>query len=587
MKHSDRSLFRLAGWILLNGCMLLPALFMGVLIYRHGVDTPYYDDWNDTVPLFAKMARGALGWQDFFAQNAEHRLVFPRLIFFAIGKLFQWNIRIELAVMFALVVAIFSNIYLIAKYHSFESKTGLTLFGFATAFLLFNPLHHDNFLTGYSVGFMLLIAPFTACLWIVPKARYPFNIAWAASLCALATFSLASGIITWLFVAPLLCMQEGRWDKSMVRRALPLHFGCAFLAGFLYLYDYHPVGNSTLEIALARPWKAALYFVVYLGGPFCYGTPLEPTAAATFTGVFLLLFFTACAAYLLLHRKNDHLLLNATPCLLLAAFILLNDASTVLGRLKFGITQARTSRYLIFPSLFAVALLALFPIVYKHLRETYALSRVANASIICFFSIAAAFLAVMNGAGFLERISQFELMEHGRLYSRALVAACNVLDDPAQREELINLPASKLQEYAKALHQLHYLRPALMESDAMENIADLNEKPSGAFGTLLMARRINDQGAFGGTAILPQKHRPADAVILSWEDSHNKPRMFAIGYTDQPTPSLVKQYGDDAYTRCGWVKQIPVSQVPRNAARLRAWAYDAESGRAYPIFDGR
>ena len=46
-----------------------PLLLIGLLIFRNGVDTPFWDEWNGTASLFEKMAAGTLGFADFFAQH--------------------------------------------------------------------------------------------------------------------------------------------------------------------------------------------------------------------------------------------------------------------------------------------------------------------------------------------------------------------------------------------------------------------------------------------------------------------------------------------------------------------------------------
>src|SRR5438046_7390687 len=79
-------------------------LLIGVLIFKNGVDFPVLDEWDGTAPLFEKMTDGTLGIADFFAQHNEHRIFFPRLIFFALGRLTHWNIRAELWVIWLLAL---------------------------------------------------------------------------------------------------------------------------------------------------------------------------------------------------------------------------------------------------------------------------------------------------------------------------------------------------------------------------------------------------------------------------------------------------------------------------------------------------
>jgi len=80
--------------------ILAPPLLIGILIFRNGVDVPVLDEWDDTAPLFEKVADGSLGFGDFYAQHNEHRIFFPRLIFVALGRLTHWDIRAELWVIF-------------------------------------------------------------------------------------------------------------------------------------------------------------------------------------------------------------------------------------------------------------------------------------------------------------------------------------------------------------------------------------------------------------------------------------------------------------------------------------------------------
>ena len=95
--------------------ILAPPLLIGLLIFRDGVDVPVMDEWDGTAPLFEKMADGSLGFGDFFAQHNEHRIFFPRLIFFTLGRLTHWNIRAELWVIWFLALVCLFSIWQLAR----------------------------------------------------------------------------------------------------------------------------------------------------------------------------------------------------------------------------------------------------------------------------------------------------------------------------------------------------------------------------------------------------------------------------------------------------------------------------------------
>jgi hypothetical protein len=252
--------------------ILAPPLLIGILIFKNGVDYPVVDEWDGTAPLFEKMANGTLGIADFFAQHNEHRIFFPRLIFFVLGCLTHWNIRAELWVIWLLALICLFSIRQIAR-HALGSphrlfrnahpdllplgeasalpakvgekqplspsfplgeshpaaagavRTGVQNFpnvfwvSFAASVLLFSPLAAADFLWGFQVGFLLPLACVTTCIWTAVSVRYPFNFVIAIILCTIATFSIASGFTSWLLITPLLLLAQPRSDSPAKRNS--------------------------------------------------------------------------------------------------------------------------------------------------------------------------------------------------------------------------------------------------------------------------------------------------------------------------------------------------------------------------------
>src|SRR5947209_8306808 len=163
------SIRRQAGRLLIA----VPPLLIGLLIFRNGVDVPFLDEWDGTAPLFEKMANGTLGFADFFAQHNEHRIFFPRLIFFGLGRLTQWNIRAELFVIWLLALVCLFNVWQTTRLRG-RKNSGFWLL-FTSSFLIFSPLSFENFLWGFQIGFLLPLACLTGCIWVASSVRHPFN----------------------------------------------------------------------------------------------------------------------------------------------------------------------------------------------------------------------------------------------------------------------------------------------------------------------------------------------------------------------------------------------------------------------------
>ncbi len=82
--------------------VFLPAIWLGTLIYVYGVDTPYWDEWDEVPSALVKQEAGNLHLSDLFAQHNEHRILFPRLIMLVTAHLTSWNVRAELFVIWLL-----------------------------------------------------------------------------------------------------------------------------------------------------------------------------------------------------------------------------------------------------------------------------------------------------------------------------------------------------------------------------------------------------------------------------------------------------------------------------------------------------
>src|SRR6478609_1679293 len=75
----------------------LPMLIPLVLISKYGVNVPYWDQWDpDISDIFIKSHDHTLSLSDLAAQHFENRILVPRLIFLALGKMTGWNTIVEM-----------------------------------------------------------------------------------------------------------------------------------------------------------------------------------------------------------------------------------------------------------------------------------------------------------------------------------------------------------------------------------------------------------------------------------------------------------------------------------------------------------
>jgi hypothetical protein len=556
-----------------------PPLLIGLLIFRDGVDTPFWDQWDGTAPLFEKMAAGTLGFADFFAQHNEHRILFPRLIFFGLGRLTHWNVRAELFVTWFLALVCLFNIWQMTRRSARKDSSFLLLF--SSSVLLFNPLSHDNFLWGFQIGFLLPLACVTACIWVATYVRHPLNFVFAIILCTICTFSIASGLSSWLLTTPLLMLAQARSTSSRKWWAIWI---CTFLFEVrVYFYGYKkPAQHPSLWGPLNHPIPAGEYVLAFLGNPFTFGTNLPPLPLGLGMGGLLVLILLACAVYIWSKRHDRGLLGEALPWLMLAMVAVSSAVLTMIGRLGLGPTQVRASRYVMFAVMLPIALLGLVPVVRSHWTRSFS-ARGQLITKAATFLLLSPFI-IMACPSFLSDLPVWPVIRQMRLYGKALVSFINVVPEPEGLARRVFPYAGRVETAANTLNRIGYLRPPLLQSNLIRDVADLASTGSACFGEFQIHEEKSGQIELGGQAFLPDKRAPADAVLITYDNAEGGPVICAIVPLEVPPQGRLRATWDPSALPSRWRRFLPMDRFPEGRqCLLKAWAYDAEACRAYRL----
>jgi len=575
MQH--RSIGRLAGLLLIAA----PPLLIGLLIFRDGVDVPFFDQWDGTALLFEKMAAGTLGFADFFAKHNEHRILFPRLIAFGLGRLTHWNIRAELFVIWLLALVCLFNIWQIRRRNARKDSSFWLLF--PASVLLFSPLGFQNFLWGFQIGFLLPIACVTACIWIATYVRHPFNFVFAILLCTVCTFSIASGLMSWLVTTPLLLLAQARSNSHSARKWWGI-WVCAFLFEVCaYFYGYEEaVRHPPVWAPIRYPISASEYVLVFLGSPFTFGTNLAPLPLGIRMGGVLVLLLLVCAYYIWRKRSDRDLLGEALPWLMLAVVALSSAVLTMIGRLGFGATQARVSRYITLAVLLPIALLGVIPIVRSHWARSFSARGQLMTRVACFVLLIPFLVTAVPS--FLSHLPAWPAIRQARLYGKALVSFINVVPE---REELLKYVfpyRGRVETAANVLNRLRYLRPALLQSNLVREVADPASSGSARFGQFQVHEEKSGHIELGGQAFLPDKRGPADAVLITYDNAEGEPAICAIVSLESLSEARLRVLWDSSALPSRWMRVLPLDRFPEGRpCLLKAWSYDAEACRAYRL----
>lgn len=556
-----------------------PALYLAFLIFQHGTDTPWGDQWDGTAPLFLKMKADTLQFSDFYRFHNEHRIVFPRLLTVGLAKLTNWNVRAELLVIWLLACLCAFNVWRLAKVtRLLEARSGYWLLLAANA-LLFTPIQWENVLWGFQIGFFLPLACITASLWIGASLKAPWSFVMTALLCFVTTFSIASGFCAWLITAPLLwfSVQEASRRKQAVMWAL--WTGLAVASVSLYFRGLtRPRGHPSPMEALEQPVLALRFWCAYLGLPFGTGTALESASVATFAGAALVALFAASLLYLWRCRRDQVLLRRALPWVSLASIALLNSALTTVGRVGFGIPGALQSRYISFAVFLPISLLFLGRLILSHSRQQETpRSQNAGARVVV---VGTAF-AVLFVLATIDSLRMWPRFEHDRRTGKSALLLINILDEPDALAQYIHWWRGELRPVANELNELGYLRPPLLRSNRIRDIAvEGAGTRMGEFNRL--AKDREGKLVAIGWAILPDRDA-ADSVLLTYDDAAGEPIIFARADVTSPRPDVSEKLKNPRFLHTGWVASWDPGALPEGARHIRAWAFDADVARAFPI----
>ena len=558
-----------------------PPLLIGFLIFRDGVDTPFWDEWDGTAPLFEKMAAGTLGFADFFAQHNEHRILFPRLIFFGLGRLTHWDIRAELLVIWFLALACLFNIWQVTWRSGWKDSTRSFWILFSSSVLLFSPLNHDNFLWGFQIGFLLPLACVTACIWVATYLRHPLNFVFSIILCTICTFSIASGLTSWLLTTPLLMLAQARSTSSKKWWAIWI---LTFLFELLvYFWGYEkPPRHPSLWSPVSHPIPAGEFVLVFLGNPFTFGTNLPPLPLGVGMGGLLVVVLVICAVYLWNKRNDRSLLGEALPWLMLAMVAVSSAVLTMIGRLGFGPAQVRASRYITFAVMLPIALLALVPMVRSHWTRSFSARGQLTIKAASFLLLSPFILLACPS--FLSDLPVWPVFRQMRLYGKALVSFINVVPEPEGLARRVFPFDGRVKSAANVLNRIGYLRPPLLQSNLVRNVADPASNGSARFGTFQIHEEKSGRIEVGGQALLPDKRRPADAVLITYDNAEGEPVICAIVSLEVPREPRLRAAWDTSALPSRWGRILPKDRLPKGQqCLLKAWSYDAEARRAYRL----
>jgi hypothetical protein len=567
---------------------IVPACLLLTLILKYGVDVPHWDEW-EYVRFFEKFSQGTLTLGDLFVQQNEYRQFFPNLIFVGLGWLTKWDKRYELLVSFALACLVSFNIYRLEKLTIGGSPARRITIYILANLLIFSPVQFQNWLLGMQIVYFMPIACVTTCL-VIAYSQLSARVKFLLCMClaTVSTFSSANGLLCWIVVLPALNRPSAR-VAGVNRRWLTLVWIAGFLASaMLYFHGFQASsGHPVLADFLGHPLRVFAYFFVLLG------KAVEPGGVISLWGYFRLareivvgatglilagLFMVST----LFVRRDLKLKSPAAVWVMLGTYSIATAILVTIGRAGFGVEQALSSRYSTFTLYLPVALVHLIPIVLDRKFEEGRLVEQKRNLLPVLAGCVAALLSLL----YLYNIRQMSAFSQRLVQGKACLLLIKVVDADCLTDKVYpNTEYLKLA--ANELDRLGFLRPALIKSSRVQDIAIAGGQNAGSYGSLdSVVQTGADVYAASGWAVWRPRGKPADAILLTYDKAEGDSVIFALTDTGEERDVIARIFRrspPSAYA--AWHKSFSLKELPANPV-INAWAFDARTGRAVKL-DGR
>ena len=163
---------------------------------------------------------------------------------------------------------------------------------------------------------------------------------------------------------------------------------------------------------------------------------------------------------------------------------------------------------------------------------------------------------------FFSYLPAWPAIRQTRVYGKALVSFINVVPE---REELVKYVfpyRGRVEIAANALSRIGYLRPPLLQSNLVRDVADPTSNGSVRFGQFQFAEEKSGQIELSGQAFLPDKPGPADAVLITYDNAEGEPIICAIVPLEVPPQGRLRATWDASALPSRWRRFLPMDRFP-------------------------
>jgi hypothetical protein len=267
------------------------------------------------------------------------------------------------------------------------------------------------------------------------------------------------------------------------------------------------------------------------------------------------------------------------PWLGIGAYALTNAALAAVTRIGFGVNQGLDSRYTTFSLYLSISVIGMFAVVASGIQSDPNVDSALSIHLKWLMAVSLTLLLIGHVYASAWGITLFKTIQKHRLHGVAAMFFTNVVDSEPAHTTYLLVDAAGAREPANSLNRLGYIHPSLLQTP---ELSKLGSRPQ--LGGFLESVSLQGQVCRAvGWAMIPKGYRPADAVLLAYDDPGRGPIAFALTVPTTPRPDIAQLSHDDRVELSGWSCEFERSKLAAGDHRITAWAFDADKILLYPL----
>ena len=568
-------------WILIWLVALVPMIHLTYLVRHYGVEVPTLDDW-EMAPLIVNAHTGRLTFEDLFAQQQEARTLLPKLIFILSAARGHWDVRDQMMLSVISCWLTAAGIFVLLRRSQLSLVTVGICFWLAVLSIC-SPAQYELWI--FASGFPSFLPALFLVTGLVAIGT-SLSTAWKFIICAaLATassFSLAHGLLAWglTFPALLLMQRVPRW-----RIWLGCWLAASAVCAAIYFWGFQKPAYLPAFAPSVSPREYTLFVLQFLGGGLAYSLKDHPGLAATVFGALQVLLYLFAMVFAFRRFRDRVFVAKSIPWLALGLSSLGSAFLAALGRVGFGAQYALASRYVTFSLYLTVAVIALLAIISGEIMKSRPSKRSRALVLAICLVLAVSYLipykfCSANTLFFLRASSATDRLARGAVLFSAVLDTSEIIKKTAYPNG-----ADPVVRHAEALDQLKLIRPPLVRTNHLSALSVESADGSRAAGSCEAFSTLPELYRASGWAVLTTKGRPADCVLVAYQDSPvHEWIACAISSSFEMRPDIVKRFRSMDQLWAGWTATFPRTTIPAGA-KLSFWAVNADEPRLYQLAD--